>query len=792
VSRVLTVREAHDLVDLPVAELVTEAARLRDAAHGERITFSPKVFIPLTMLCRDRCGYCTFAKPPARLESPFLSLDDVVAIARHGAAMGCHEALFTLGEAPEARYPDAAQWLADHGYTSTVDYLVDAARTVLDETGLLPHANAGALSEDELARLRAVSPSQGMMLETLAARLGEPGRPHYQAPDKTPARRLATLDAAGRARVPFTTGILVGIGETRAERIDALLAIRDAHARHGHVQEVIVQNFLPKPGTAMHRHDPCDPDEFLWSIAAARLVLGPAMHLQAPPNLSDDLGALLAAGIDDWGGVSPVTPDHVNPERPWPDLNRLRVATEAAGKVLAPRLTVYPEYVRDAETWLHSDLRTPVWHASDLEGLARDDAWAAGGDIEPPILVPGASPPRARGPVGAVLDGVARGEEVGLDEIVTLLGARGPEIGRIAEVADELRREIVGDEVTFVRNRNINYTNVCTFKCKFCAFSKGPLSLNLRGSPYLLDRDEIQRRVVEAVEHGATEVCLQGGIHPDFDGDYYVDVARAVKEVAPSIHVHGFTALEVTEGARRLAMPLGEYLAVLKAAGLSTLPGTAAEVLDDEVRAVICPDKVNTEEWLEAHRLAHGVGLRSNVTIMFGTVERPEHVARHLVRTRDLQKETGGFTEFVGLPFVHMATPIYLTGRARRGPTFREVLLLHAVARIAYRGWIDNIQISWVKVGLTGARQALQAGCNDLGGTLMDENISRAAGASHGQELDEEGFHEIVDPIGRPLAQRTTLYGRTQTKGSRLRPPPEAHFEPDVVPVTIRTRLPVP
>ncbi len=786
--------DVEALLDAPLAELMAQAAARRDAAHGARITFSPKVFIPLTMLCRDTCGYCTFAKPPAHLVSPYLEIDEVLAIARRGAALGCHEALFTLGEAPEARYPDAAAWLAARGYTSTVDYLVAAGAAVLAETGLLPHANAGALTEAELLRLRAVSPSQGMMIETLAARLAEPGGPHAGAPDKTPERRLATLDAAGRARVPFTTGILVGIGETRRERLDALVAIATSHARHGHVQEVIVQNFLPKPGTSMWHAPACDPDEFLWTIAAARVVLDPSMHVQAPPNLSDadDLAALVAAGIDDWGGVSPVTPDHVNPERPWPGLDVLRAATEAAGKTLAPRLTVYPEYVRHGDEWLHDDVRFAVRCASDLEGLARDDAWAAGGDTPPPAVLPAPVPPgwtaRARTPVGEVLDGVLAGEEVGVDEIVTLLGARGPDLFEVTAVADQLRIDTVGDAVTFVRNRNINYTNVCTFKCRFCAFSKGPLSLNLRGNPYLLDHEEIQRRVVEAVDCGATEVCLQGGIHPDFDGDYYLSVARAVKEVAPQIHVHGFTALEVTEGARRLGMPLRDYLVLAKEAGLATLPGTAAEILDDEVRAVICPDKIDTDEWLDAHRTAHSVGLRSNVTIMFGHVERPEHVARHLVRTRTLQQETGGFTEFVPLPFVHMATPIFLQRKARKGPTMREVLLMHAVGRIAYRGWIDNVQVSWVKTGVTGARQALQAGCNDLGGTLMDENISRAAGASHGQELDESELRAIVAPLGRPLEQRTTLYGRTHTEGRRLRPPPET-LEADRIAASVPVTL---
>ncbi len=793
----ITPVEARELLHAPLAELVDAAGRLRDAHHGNRVTFSPKVFIPLTMLCRDRCGYCTFAKPPARLDQPFLPIEDVLAIARAGAAQGCHEALFTLGEGPEDRYPVAAEWLAARGYSSTVDYLVAACQAVLDETGLLPHANAGALGEADLERLRAVSPSQGMMLESLADWLHEPGGPHHGAPDKTASRRLATLEAAGRARIPFTTGILVGFGETVEERLDALLAIRAAHERHGHVQEVIVQNFLPKPGTKMHDAPPCPPEDLLQAIALARLVLGGAMHIQAPPNLTDPdgLGDLVSAGIDDWGGVSAVTADHVNPERPWPALDLLRAATEAAGKTLAPRLTVYPEYVRDPEQWLDPAVRFAVLCANDLEGLARDDRWSSGGDVAPPSLLPAPTPARAGGPVGEVLDGVRRGEEVGVDEIVTLLGARGPEMLSVFAVADELRRDIVGDTVTFVRNRNINYTNICTFKCRFCAFSKGPLSLNLRGDPYLLGVEEIQARVLEAVDCGATEVCLQGGIHPDFDGDYYLDIARAVKAVAPQIHIHGFTALEVTEGAKRLGMDLGEYLTLAKEAGLSTLPGTAAEILDDEVRAVICPDKVNTEEWLEAHRIAHSVGLRSNVTIMFGHVERPVHVANHLVRTRTLQQETGGFTEFVPLPFVHMATPIFLQKRARKGPTFRELLLMQAVGRITYRGWIENVQISWVKTGIAGARQALQAGCNDLGGTLMDENISRAAGANHGQEADESDFHAMVDTLGRPLEQRTTLYGRINTVGRRLRPAPEPHHHDEPVnvpvPVVLRPSAPV-
>jgi FO synthase len=779
----MTSNEGHGW-DRSLPELMADARAVRDARTGTRITYSPKVFIPLTMLCRDKCGYCTFAQPPARLDAPFLTPEQVLRIARRGASAGCHEALFTLGERPEDRYPVAAAWLEEHGYASTVDYLVAMARLVVSETGLLPHANAGALFPDELSALRAVAPSQGMMLESLRDDLDA----HRGSPDKVAARRLATLDAAGELGIAFTTGILVGFGEDRVDRIAALEAIAASHARHGHVQEVIVQNFLPKAGTAMHQAPPCPTEDFLDAIALARLILPPEIHLQAPPNLSDDFGVLLDAGIDDWGGVSPVTADHVNPERPWPDRDRLREVTEGRGFELAPRLTIYPEYATDPERWLHQDLRFAVLDRSDAEGLGRDDPgavhpqtvgevrnvgdgaevvlvgrrstqWYVGLDSDPPTIIPGTA--RATGRVGAVLDAVRRGEVPDEDQITTLFSARGREVTAVAALADDLRSETVGDVVTWVSNRNINYTNVCTFKCRFCGFSKGPRSLNLRGTPYLLTLDDIADRAREAAAMGATEVCLQGGIHPDFDGDYYLDVTRAVKQAVPDMHVHGFTALEVTEGARRLDEPLAHYLTRLREVGLATLPGTAAEILDDEVRAVLCSDKVNTQEWLDAHRTAHSVGLRSNVTIMFGSIEHPRSWARHLVRTRDLQAETGGFTEFVPLPFVHMASPIYLQSKARRGPTWREVVLMHAVGRIAYHGFIDNIQASWVKLGVAGVRQLLQAGVNDLGGTLIDENISRAAGASHGQGMDEAGFGEVVEPLGRRLEQRTTLYGPT-------------------------------
>ena len=761
--------------------LYTEARRIRDEAFGTRITYSPKVFIPLTKLCRDKCGYCTFAEPPARVESPFMSIGEVLKVAKQGARAGCHEALFTLGERPELRYPAAAEWLAEHGYESTVHYVRAAAEAVLRETGLLPHANAGALYSNELELLREVSPSQGMMIESLRDDLDC----HAGAPDKEPERRLATLEAAGEHQIPFTTGILVGIGEDRDDRIAALEAIRDSHLRHGHVQEVIVQNFLPKTGTRMRNDPSCPTEAHLDAIALARVILPPEVTVQAPPNLTEDVRGLLDAGIDDLGGISPLTIDHVNPERPWPQLDALAAELALDGFTLAPRLTAHPRYVADLHRWFDESLHFPIMDRSDAEGLGRDDpgavfpertmenanvtdgaevlligdrstAWYSGADTVPITLLPAQG--SAKGRIREVLEGAEADQELGVEEIAALFSARGSEVAAVANLADRLRADVNGETVTYVANRNINYTNVCTFKCQFCGFSKGPLSLNLRGAPYLLTLDDIAQRVVEAREMGATEVCLQGGIHPDFDGDYYIDVIDAVHQAAPDIHIHGFTALEVTEGAKRLDEPLETYLARLRDAGLKSLPGTAAEILDDEIREILCPDKVNTEEWLEAHRLAHRVGLTSNVTIMFGAVENPIHWARHIVATRELQKETGGFTEFVTLPFVHMASPIYLRRRSRRGPTFRETLLMHSVARIAYHGQIDNIQASWPKIGLDGVVQLLHSGVNDLGGTLIDENISRAAGASHGTALTAHDFQEAIAPLGRTLRQRNTRY----------------------------------
>ena len=718
---------------------------LRDEGQGRVVTYSPKVFIPLTKLCRDVCHYCTFAKPPRRGERAYMTIDDVLAVARAGAAAGCREALFTLGDKPELRYRAARDELASLGCETTLEYLARAAEAVLDETGLLPHLNPGVMRPEDVLELRRVSASMGLMLETTSRRLAERGGPHFGSPDKAPQLRLETIAAAGEARVPFTTGVLIGIGETRAERVDALLAIRELAEEHGHVQEVIVQNFRAKPGTRMAAAPEPPLEELLWTIAAARIVLGPRAHVQAPPNLSyEDFPRLLDAGIDDWGGVSPVTIDHVNPEAPWPEIERLRVATESRGLALAPRLAVYPEWI--SGEWLDPNVMPAVLRASDAVGLAREDSWSPGETRSIPFIPRDALPVDTR-------------DELGEQEIVRLFRARGEERDRVFAAADRLRRDVCGDEVTYVVTRNIQYTNVCYFRCGFCAFSKGKLAANLRGAPYLVPHEEILRRCEEAWERGATEVCLQGGIHPAFTGDYYLSVVDAIKDALPDLHVHAFSALEVWQGAATLGLSLEEYLARLHTAGLGSLPGTAAEILDDEIRRVICPDKVTTAQWLEVHDNAHRVGLRSNVTMMFGHVEGPANWARHLLRSREQQRVSGGFTEFVPLPFVHMEAPMWLRGEARSGPTFGETLLVHAVARLALHPWITNVQVSWVKLGPEGVAAALRAGVNDLGGTLMNESISRSAGAEHGQEFPPEQMESLIRSAGRVPRQRTTLYG---------------------------------
>jgi FO synthase len=734
-----------ELLARPLDELCAEARALRDEGHGRLVTYSPKVFIPLTKLCRDVCHYCTFAHPPRRGERAYMSIDEVLAVARAGAAAGCREALFTLGDKPELRYRVAREELQALGCETTLDYVARAAEAVLSETGLLPHLNPGVMTREDAARLRPVSASMGLMVETSSDRLSARGGPHFGSPDKVPARRLETLAAAGEERVPFTTGILIGIGESRAERIDALLAIRELAERYGHVQEVIVQNFRAKPGTRMAAADEPPLDELLWTIAVARILLGPHAHLQAPPNLSyDEFPSLLDAGIDDWGGVSPVTIDHVNPEAPWPELDRLRAATESRGLELAARLPVYPEWI--SGEWIDPRVMPAVLRASDSLGLAREDSWSPGEDVSIPFVPRDALPIDTRA-------------ELGEEEIARLFRARGHERDRVLAAADSLRREVCGDEVSYVVTRNIQYTNVCYFRCGFCAFSKGKLAANLRGAPYFVPHDEIVRRCLEAWERGATEVCLQGGIHPAFTGDYYLSVVRAIKEAVPGLHVHAFSALEIWQGAATLELPLEDYLTELRDAGLSSLPGTAAEILDDEVRQVICPDKVTTAQWLDVHDVAHRVGLHSNVTMMFGHVESPRNWARHLVRSREQQRSSGGFTEFVPLPFVHMEAPMWLRGQARSGPTFGETLLVHAIARLALHPWITNIQVSWVKLGAQGVAAALRAGVNDLGGTLMNESISRSAGAEHGQEFAPEAMEQLIRSAGRIPRQRTTLYG---------------------------------
>jgi FO synthase len=748
------------------ASLVAVAAGLRDRAHGNLISYSRKVFIPLTHLCRDVCHYCTFARVPRRVVKPYMSVEEVLDIARQGAEMGCKEALLTLGEKPELRYKAAREALTELGFETTLEYVAHVSKAIFEETGLLPHVNAGCMDAEEIGMLRPYAPSMGIMLESSSERLCEKGMPHHGSPDKAPARRLETIALAGEAKVPFTSGILIGIGETRLERIESLLALRALHERYGHLQEVIIQNFRAKPGTLMAGAREPDEEELRWTIAVARIIFGAQMNVQAPPNLVPEaLEPVVDAGINDLGGISPLTPDYVNPEAPWPHLQKLAGDLASGGRQLEQRLTLYPEYVRDAARWVSPEMLPRVLQLADGQGFAREDGWLSGLSAEAPgeltrrILQPG-SYHRRLSAVTALLQRCQSGDADPLEaeEIGRLFAARGDDFGEVCRAADRLRDEVNGKAVSFVSNRNINYTNICYFKCKFCAFSKGKVAKDLREKPYNLALEEIQRRTVEARSLGATEVCLQGGIHPEYTGQHYIDVCHAIREADPDMHIHAFSPLEVWQGAQTLGLSLDDFLRRLRDAGLGSLPGTAAEILHDDVRRVLCADKIDTRQWLEVIETAHGAGLKTTATIMFGHVDRYIHWAHHLLALRELASRTGGFTEFVPLPFVAQMAPIYRRGQARRGPTFREAVLMHAVGRLVLHPYITNIQASWVKMGRKGLQACLHAGANDMGGTLINESITRSAGASHGQGVDARSLRELAAETGRVAWQRTTLY----------------------------------
>ena len=744
--------------------LVSEAASIRDLGYFNIVTYSPKVFIPLTHLCRDVCHYCTFAKTPKKTQSAYMSIEDVIASAKKAEQVGCKEALFTLGEKPELRYSTARKALKELGHDSTLSYLYAASKAVLKETNLLPHLNPGCMNEIEIQIMRKVSASMGLMLESSSKRLCEKGGPHYGSPDKDPEVRLNTIDLAGKYNIPFTTGILIGIGETRLERVQSLKAIKDIHDKYGHIQEIIIQNFKPKVHTKMSNFEEPLTEELVWTIAVARIIFGSEMSIQAPPNLNTNkLNLLISSGINDWGGVSPLTPDYVNPELPWPHLENLYKETLTAGKNLVPRLTIYPKYTKNLNKWVDQSLHAKILHLSDSMGFSREDNWSTGRGSIPERkekVIPLHKSLRFTGHLKIIQSG----KSLSYKQIADLFDARGVDFNFITSAANELRKDQVGQEVTYVVNRNINYTNICYFGCTFCAFSKGKGNQELRGKPYDISVNEILRRCREAETRGATEVCLQGGIHPSYNGDTYKEIIASIKKQSPFLHIHAFSPLEIWQGASTLHLSLEDYLKDLKNIGLNSLPGTAAEILDDSIRRVICPDKINTSQWLEVMRTAHKIGLPSTATIMFGHVDNPEHWANHLMHIKNLQEDTGGFTEFVPLPYVAKEAPMYKRGQSRYGPTLRESILMHSISRLVLYPSIKNIQTSWVKMGPSGIKLCLEAGANDLGGTLMSESITSAAGAEHGQELSSLQFKKIIKDLQRTPRQRNTLYGDVDPK----------------------------
>lgn len=732
------------------------------------ITYSKKVFIPLTELCRDVCHYCTFAKAPKKLDTPYLEPDQVLAIAEQGKAQFVKEALFTLGEKPEMRYQVAKDHLQKLGFETTIEYLGSMSKLVYEETGLLPHLNPGNMTLLEMEKLREYSVSMGIMLESSSERLCGKGGPHFGSPDKQPATRLQTMKNAGKLRIPITTGILIGIGETIEERIQSLLDIKNLHKEYGHIQEVIIQNFIPKENTRMKKHSPASKEDLLWTLSAARIIFGKDMNIQCPPNLNSDyLDQILDCGINDWGGVSPITIDHVNPESPWPQIEQLEKITNNKGMELVERLAIYPEYIED-QSWYDKNLHSGILELSDSSRYGRHDQWRCGESLSIPAsgkhdLWVNKKSGDVSHEIKKILDKSIHGFDLDHDEITKLFHTRGEDYHLVLNHADQLRQKINGDEVTYVITRNINYTNICKYSCHFCAFSKGKTKENLRGKPYLINNDEVADRALEAWSKGAHEVCLQGGIHPHYDGYTYIDICKAIKERVPEIHIHAFSPLEVTHGASSLGLPIDEYLQKLKEAGLSTMPGTAAEILDDAVRENICPDKLTSEEWINVIKTAHRVGIKTTSTIMFGHTEQPADWSTHLIKLRDLQKETGGITEFIPLPYVSMESPMYKRGNSRPGPTFNEVLLMHAVSRIALNPHIKNIQASWVKLGKEGALSCLNAGVNDMGGTLMNESISRAAGSIHGQEFEANRMEEFIINSERRPQLRNTIYEPIQS-----------------------------
>lgn len=793
-----------DLLDrLMVVAARTRDAGLADLGRAGVVTYSKKVFIPLTRLCRDRCHYCTFVTTPTLLakegQAPFLSPDEVVAIAREGAELGCKEALFTLGDRPEDRWPEAKQWLEEAGYDSTLEYVRAMSILVLEETGVLPHLNPGVMSWAEMSRLKPVAPSMGMMLETTSRRLYETkGEAHYKSPDKDPAVRLQVLEDAGRLNVPFTTGLLIGIGEDLAERADSIFELRRVARAYGSIQEVIIQNFRAKADTAMRHTDDLELAEYLAAIATARVVLGPGTRIQAPPNLVDlaQCRALLDAGVDDFGGISPLTPDHVNPERPWPDVDKLAALCAEAGLELRERLTAHPQYLD--VPWLDPRLRPHVQALRAPDGLADPDARAGGlawqepdggfdvtsgrADLHTAVDTEGRTEDRRSdfedvyGDWGQLRDKVradSRPERLSSDiaaalraaelspsglsseHALTLMTAQeGPALDAVTSLADQLRRDAVGDDVTYIVNRNINFTNICYTGCRFCAFAQRKTDADA----YTLSLAEIATRAHEAVEVGATEVCMQGGIDPEMPGTAYFDLAAAVKAAEPDLHVHAFSPMEIMNGVARTGMSIAEFLVALKESGVDSLPGTAAEILDDDVRWVLTKGKLPTSQWIEVVSTAHRIGLPTTSTMMYGHVDHPGHWVTHLQTLAEIQRDTGGFTEFVPLPFVHQSSPIYLAGVARPGPSPRDNRAVHAMARIMLHGLIDNIQCSWVKLGPEQCTQVLNGGVNDLGGTLMEETISRMAGSTNGSRKERAELEAMAQLAGRPARQRTTLY----------------------------------